>query len=186
MLFINYEAPVDLCFFGYQNATSLQRDIRSEVAGLLKQAVLSFHSNSVGFENPTTMMISDVFVGILVYDTMLIDRGIFTALQLHYWILKESVCLHNKGSDVVIVIGNGDVLFNEMIYNNYRSHYKSADQTHKLLVVGIHSTDGSHQLNANAYAGLVMMRPVDMLRIDLSIIRNHNSNTYTHESTVLL
>ena len=91
-LIINYETPIDLSFFGYQNATSPQRHMRSDVEGLLNQDVLSFYSNSVGFENPTIMTISDVFVGIVIYDTILIDRGIFTALQLHYWILKESVC----------------------------------------------------------------------------------------------
>jgi len=31
-----------------------------------------------------------------------------------------------------------------------------------------------------------MMRSVDMMRIDLNITRNYDSNTYTHESTVLL
>ena len=191
-LIINYETPIDLSFFGYQNATSSspQRNMRSEVEGLLNQGAVSFHSSSVGFENPTIMTISDVFVGIVMYDTILIDRGIFTALQLHYWILKESVCLHNKGSDVVIVIGNGDALFNGMIYNNYRSHYKHADQSHKLLVIGINSHPDSnlpstHQ-NASEYSSVVMMRSVDMMRIDLSITRNFNSNTYTHESTVLL
>ena len=189
-LIINYETSIDLSFFGYQNATSQQRHMRSEVEGLLSQDVLSFYSNSVGYENPTIMTISDVFVGIVMYDTILIDRGIFTALQLHYWILKESVCLHNKGSDVVVVIGNGDAQFNGMIHDNYRSHYKHADQSHKLLVIGIHSRSDedlrSTQLNASEYRGVIMMRSVDMMRIDLDITRSYNINTYTHESTVLL
>jgi hypothetical protein len=137
------------------------------------------------------MTISDVFVDIVMYDTILIDRGVFTALQLHYWILKESVCLHNKGSDVVIVIGNGDAQFNGMIHDNHRSHYKRADQSHKLLVMSIHSRADadlrSTQLNnASEYTGVVMMRSVDMMRIDLNITRNYNINTYTHESTVLM
>ena len=189
-LIINYETSIDLSFFGYQNATSPQRHMRSEVEGLLNQDVLSFHSNSVGYENPTIMTISDVFVGIVMYDTILIDRGIFTALQLHYWILKESVCLHNKGSDVVVVIGNGDAQFNGMIHSNYRSHYKRADQSHKLLVISIHSRSDadlrSTQLNASEYTGVVMMRSVDMMRIDLDITRNYNINTHTYKSTVIL
>ena len=207
-LMINYETPIDLSFFGYHNATassssssslSPQRNMRSKLEGLLNHSVLSFHSNSVGFKNPTIMTISDVFIGIVMYDTILIDRGIFTALQLHYWILKESVCLHNKGSDVVIVIGNGDALFNRMIYNNYRSHYyNGTDQSHKLLVISIHShadTDlpPTQQLNASTeYSdddGIVMMRSVDMIRIDLNITRRshiNNTYTYTYESTVLL
>jgi hypothetical protein len=85
--------------------------------------------------------------------------------------------LHNKGSDVVVVIGNGDVLFNGMIHDNYRSHYKRTDQSHKLLVMGIHSrTDAdlrSTQLNASEYTGVVMMRSVDMMQNDLNITRNY-------------
>ena len=136
------------------------------------------------------MTISDVFINIVMYDTILIDRDIFTALQLHYWILKESVCLYNKWSDVVVVIGIGDAQFNGMIHNNYRSHYKRAGQSNKLLVIGIHSRADadlrSTQLNASEYTGVIMMRSVDMMRIDLNITRNYNINTYTHENTVLL
>ena len=45
----------------------------------------------------------------------------------------------------------------------------------------------STQLNASEYTGVVVMRSVDMMRIDLNITRNYDSNTYTqHESTVLL
>ena len=61
-LIINYETPIDLSFFGYQNATSPQRHMRSEVEGLLNQDVLSFYSNSVGYENPTIMTISDCVI----------------------------------------------------------------------------------------------------------------------------
>jgi len=51
-----------LSFFGYQNATSSQRHMRSEVEGLLNQDVPSFYSNSVGYENPTIMTISDCVI----------------------------------------------------------------------------------------------------------------------------
>ena len=140
---INFEALSDLSFFGYNTSTETRNLKSADVKALLGSDFQSFYSNAVGFENPTIMAISDVFVGILVYDMMLIDRGVFTPMQLHHWILKESACLHNKRSDVIIVIGNGDALFNQMVHDNYKSHYQGDYHSHKYLVVGIQSVDSS-------------------------------------------
>ena len=187
-LFINLETLNDLSFYGYQRSIISQkqsRNIKSELEALVGQEVPFIYSNTAGFENPTIMAISDVFVGVVVYDMMLVEQGVFTALQLHHWILKESACLHNKGSDVVIVVGNGDALFNQMIDVNYKLHYKSPDQSHKLLVVGINpaATDASSKPIASEYTDVVMIHTEDMLRIDLNITRTHNRIIFTHEST---
>jgi len=187
-LFINVDKLSDLSFYGYMENIASPQNITSDVLkAFIDDDSLSYYANSIGYENPTIMVISGIYVGIVLYDMLLVERGIFTSLQLQQWILKESICLHNKRSDIVIVIGNGDTVLNEMILNHYKTHlHKSKEISHKLLTVGIYPT-GINALNLNASISeeVLMINLGNTIRVDLNITRTIDRIVYTYKSNLV-
>jgi len=77
--------------------------------------------NNIGFENPTILHIGKVAVGLICYDTILLERNILEFSDLIYWIIKEIKCLQAKRVDLIGIIGQGNNIDDNMYYQIYEN-----------------------------------------------------------------
>ena len=132
--------------------------------------------SNIGFiENAKIFQVNSVLVAVIMYDIRLTipSRNIISTDHLLQWIHFKALCLRKLGTDVIVVMGNGDY-----IYSN-----KILAQNHNLIttVLGTDSSSSSSS-SSNLYNDVttrhycrVFMLPTSM---DLFSPYNHTSNLY--------
>jgi len=132
------------------------------------------YTNIDVLQTTETFLFNDILIGIIAYN---IHHNGIILYELKRWIHSQAKCLRKTGSDIIIVIGNGDYQFNEEILaasshlislilgmDHNKDHYRADDtsdehpttttnvrSSHRIVQLPLYSL-GTNQQGENYYA----------------------------------